>query len=113
MSNPVLLVKDAGHGTTPACPEAKLAPGDRVDWARMGDGYIVAVAVPPGFPAEYALADLTGIARPLMITKPTRAVQYILVREGDQRPYLAKEKSLKPTGEHVDIGSVLYAEPTP
>lgn len=113
MPNPVLLVKDAGRGMTPPCPEAKLQPGDKVAWAKMGTDYIVAVAVPAGFPAEYALADLTGTARPLMITKPARAIQYILVREGDPRPYLAKETSLLATGERVEIGTVLYAqEPT-
>lgn len=109
MSNPVLLVKDAGYGSTPECPDALFKPGEVVRWKRVA-GYIVAVAVPAGFPAEYALADLTKTARPLMITKPARAVTYILVRENDPRPYLARERDLRPTGEHVDIGSVLYAD---
>jgi hypothetical protein len=109
MSNPVLVIKDAGHGETPSCEIALFTPGAVVRWKRVA-GYIVAVAIPPGFPAEYALADLTKTARPLMITKPSRVVTYILVREGDPKPYLATERDLKPTGEHVEIGSVLYAE---
>jgi hypothetical protein len=109
MGNPVLLVTDAGYGETPACPEAKFKPGDVVKWRRMGDGYIVAVAVPPGFPAEYALADLTKTARPLMIRKPSRAIQYVMVREGDPRPYLAREANITATGQKVELGSVLFA----
>ena len=108
MSNPVLLVKDAGFGETPPCPAALFAPGDKVHWKRVSD-YIVAIAVPPGFPADYALADLTKTARPLMIAAPSRAITYILVRENDPKPYLAKERDLKATGERVEIGSVLYA----
>lgn len=110
MGNSVLLVKDAGHGETPPCPNATFKPGDVVKWKGMGDGYIVAVAVPPGFPAEYALADLTKTARPLMITKPSRTIHYIMVREGDPRPYLGRQNNLKATGKTVDLGSVLYAE---
>lgn len=109
MNNPLLLVKNAGHGVTPDCSVAKFARGAIVRWPRFARDFeaIVAVAVPPGFPAEYALADLLGEARPLMITRPSRAVMYILVREDDPKPYLAREGDLRPTGKRpVEIGSV-------
>lgn len=110
MANPILFLKDAGFGETPAVPEAKFSPGDVTVWKRQF-GYIVAVAIPPGFPAEYALADLTKTPRPLMITAPARAITYILVRENDPKPYLARERDLKPSSlPRVDLGSVLFAE---
>jgi hypothetical protein len=77
---------------------------------------VVAVAVPPGFPADYALADLLNGPRPLVIRRPRRAISYILVNEGDPKPYLALESDLLPSGKPpVEIGSVSVAprEPRP
>lgn len=106
MSNPILLIKDAGHGTTPDCPQAKFKRGDVVQ-GRGGFEAIVAVAVPPRFPSEYALADLVGNPRPLMISEPSRSVSYILVRENDPSPYWRTEGQLRPSGKPpVEIGAV-------
>jgi hypothetical protein len=68
---------------------------------------IITVAVPPGFPADYALADLVGEPRPLMISKDSRAIRYILVRENDPIPYIARERDLRPSGKRsIEIGSI-------
>ena len=105
MSNPILRVIDAGRGTTPEVPDAKFERGDVVRWKRLE--MIVAVAVPPGFAPEYALADLLGEARPLMVTRGSRTITYILVRENDPRPYLAKERDMRLAGKvRVEIGSI-------
>jgi hypothetical protein len=113
MVNPILLVNDAGHGETPKCGSAVFKPGDVVKVSRaratahMPAEAVVLVAVPPGFPGEYALADLLGEARPLMITKTTGHIRYILVNEGDPTPYIAPESALRPSGkEPVEIGEV-------
>lgn len=107
-----IIVHDAGYGTTPECPEARFKRGDVVKvrntkaLAHFPREAIVAVAVPPGFPGEYALADLLSRPRPLMITRPKRVMSYILVNEGDLRPYLARESDLLPSGKpSVEIGS--------
>ena len=102
---PIVQVLDAGRGETPACPEAKFKPGDVVKVRRFKhlmeypEIAAVAVVVPPGFPAEYALADAHGKPRPLMITKPRRCVSYICGFQGDTAPVLFDEKYLRPSGE--------------
>lgn len=116
-----IIVRDAGYGTTPDCPDAKFRRGDvvklrnRKEVASFPREAIVAVAVPPGFPAAYALADLLGEPRPLMIRKPRRDISYILVNEGDSTPYIAPERYLLPSGKPpVEIGSVSrQADPAP
>jgi len=111
--NPILLVTDAGRGETPACPDAVFNRGDvvrvrrRKALAHFPREAVVAVAVPPGFPAEYALADLLGEARPLIIGRPRRVVTYILVNEGDRTPYLVAEIDLYASGKpRIEIGSI-------
>lgn len=111
-----IIIHDAGRGTTPDCHDARYKKGDvvkvrnRAALAHFPREAIVAAAVPPGFPSEYALADLLDEPRPLIITNPSRAVQYILVREGDLHPYLARESDLLPTGkEPVKIGDFARA----
>ena len=106
-----IIVHTAGRGETPACAVAKFQRGDvvrvrrRKALAHFPAKAVVAVAVPPGFPAEYALADLMGESRPLMLRKTRAFVSYILVNEGDLTPYLAHEKDLLPTDEpRVEIG---------
>lgn len=89
MANPILLVTNAGTGETPIPADALLKPGDVLNVHNLEDGSqrpatCVAV-VPVGVPAEYAIADQTGVARPLMITKPRhRETIYILEWDGRQ-----------------------------
>lgn len=106
-----IIVHDAGRGTTPSYMNAKFKNGDVVKvknikrLAHFPREAIVAVCIPPNFPAEYALADLLNEPRPLMITKPMRSVSYILVREGDPKPYCVRESDLFPSGKpSVEIG---------
>lgn len=113
MNNPILFIKDAGHGETPPCPDALFQRGNVVLVRRtkrlthVPREAIIAVAIPPGFSADYALADLVGEPRPLMINHlGERSVTYILVVEGDRRPYHVREKDLTPTGKTVEIGSI-------
>lgn len=112
MTNPVLMVNNAGRGETPPCPAAKFKRGDVVKVRRrrhllnFPEELSVLVAVPPGFPGNYALADLLGEPRPLMIAAPRRAITYILAREGDGKPYCIREADLVATGRSVEIGEI-------
>jgi hypothetical protein len=106
------------RGKTPPCPAAKFKRGDVVkirafkdfpEWPRLA---VVAVAIPPGFSPDHALADLLGEERPLMARVGARTVTYILVRENDPKPYLIREKYLRPSGEPaVEIGAVKRGQP--
>jgi hypothetical protein len=98
----VIEIKDAGRGSTPECPDAKFKPGDIVKVRRtralasFPPEMVVLVAIPAGFPADYALADLVGEPRPLMIRSPRRCTTYILC-EADKEPatpYVARESDL-------------------
>lgn len=116
MSNPILIVRDLGRGETPPVPTAKFNRGDvvKVRSRKALAGFpreaVVAVAVPVGFPADHALADLLGETRPFMVRVPARVVTYILVKEGDPKPYLVRERDLLPSGkEPVEIGSIARA----
>lgn len=112
MTNPPLLIKNAGYGETPPCPQAKFKRGDVVRIRRLKAlvGYpeiaVVMVAIPPNFSPTAALADLLGQPRPLMVEAGRKVVQYILANEGDERPYLVRERYLIATGETVEIGTV-------
>lgn len=103
MSNHVLVVTNAGFGTTPECPTAKFKPNDICTFRKQR--VVVAIVVPPHHPAEYALADAFKRPRPLMITEPSKAVSYIigyLDRDPGQDPTLVRERDLRPTGEKFD-----------
>lgn len=109
---PVIIVRDAGRGETPAVPNAKFKRGDVVKvrntkaLAHFPREAVVAVAVPPNFPPDYALADLMCEPRPLMHQSGKRTITYILVNEGDLTPYLANEKDLLESGKPpVEVGS--------
>jgi hypothetical protein len=65
------------------------------------------VAVPSGFPADYALADLVDEPRPLMVRAARTCISYVLANEGDPKPYLARENDLLPSGKPpVEIGTI-------
>ena len=105
MGNLILQVLHNGYGTTPECPEAKFKPGDVVRVRRLKHlrhlpaRAAIAIVVPVGFPAEYALADAHGRPRPLMTTQPRRYVSYIVGFDGDPAPHLLAERDLLPSGE--------------
>lgn len=107
-----LIVIDAGRGETPACPDARFSRGDVVKVRRRKSlshfpvEAVIAVAIPPGFSPDYALADLVGESRPLMIRAGRRTITYILVNDGDPKPYLARERDLIATEKKVEIGTV-------
>jgi hypothetical protein len=115
MNNPILFIKDAGHGETPACPDAIFKRGDVVAvrntkaLAHFPREAIVAVAIPPGFSPDWALADLVGEPRSALAQVGSRGVTYILVVEYGSQVWLAREKDLTPTGRSVEIGSVKMA----
>jgi hypothetical protein len=99
------------RGETPPCPEAKFKPGDVMKVRRnkavghFPPELVVAVAIPPGFSPDYALADLVGEPRPLMCQVGARKITYILVRENDPKPYCASERDLLPSGKPpVEMG---------
>ncbi len=100
MGNPILLVENAGYGTTPECPKAKFKPRDICIYRKKQ--VVVALVVPPGHPAEYALADSRKEPRPLMITRPVHIVTYICALDGDPRGHLIPERMLKATGKHYE-----------
>jgi hypothetical protein len=101
------------RGETPPCPQSKFNRGDVVKvrntkaLAHFPREAIVVVAIPPGFSPDHALADLLGEHRPLLTSVGVRSVTYLLVRENDPKPYLARERDLLPSGKPaVEIGSV-------
>lgn len=105
------------RGETPPCPHAKFKRGDVVKvknskgLAHFPREAVVAVAIPPGFSPDDALADLVGKPRPFMKQVGKRTVTYILVNEGDLTPYLIRESDLRPSGkEPIEIGSVRTEE---
>lgn len=113
MNNPILLVQNAGHGETPPCDIAIFKRGEVVKvrnkkaLASFPREAVVAVAIPPGFSPDWALADLVGEPRPALAQVGARGVTYILVNEGDKTPYLAREKDLLPSGKPpLEIGTV-------
>jgi hypothetical protein len=87
MTNPILLVTNAGTGETPVPAGALLKPGDELNIHNSEDSSqrpakCIAVA-PIGVPVEYAIADQSGTVRPLMVTKPRhRELIYVLEWEG-------------------------------
>ncbi len=104
------------RGETPPCSVAKFKRGDVVKvrntkaLTRFPREAVVAVAIPPGFSPDHALADLVGEPRPLMAQVGSRSITYILVRDGDPKPYLARECDLLPSGNpSVEIGTVSRA----
>lgn len=111
--NPIVLIRDAGHGETPACPAARFTRGDVVRVRRtkalvaFPPEAVVLVAIPPGFSPDYALADLMGEPRPLMIREGRRTVAYILANDGDATPYWAREADLLVSGKPpIEIGTI-------
>ena len=101
------------RGETPSCAEAKFKRGDVVKvrntkaLANFPREAVVAVAIPPGFSPDHALADLVGKPRPLMAQVGARSITYVLVRENDPKPYLARERDLLSSGKPpVEIGTV-------
>lgn len=117
MSNPILMVMHAGHGETPPCDSAIFKRGDIVKVRNtkalrtFPREAIVAVAIPPGFSPDWALADLVGEPRPALAQVGARGVTYILVNEGDKKPYLAREKDLLSSGKPpIEIGTVKREE---
>lgn len=89
MSNPILMVVNGGMGETPVPADALLKPGDVLNVHDTNDGSqrpakVIAV-VPVGVSEEIAIADQTGVPRPLMLTKPRhKEPLYVLEWEGKQ-----------------------------
>lgn len=108
------------RGETPDCKNAEFKRGDVVrlrnkkSLKHLPRKAVVAVAVPPGFSPDYAMADLLGEPRPLMSQVGARCITYILVRENDPKPYLLRESDLLATGTSVEIGTISStATPSP
>ncbi len=69
MGNPILMVTNAGRGTTPVPTDALMQPGDTIGLHRDGehsDLTVIAVC-PAGECIDYAIADQSGQPRPLVI----------------------------------------------
>ena len=113
-TNPILIVQNAGRGVTPQCGDAIYSCGDIVRvrrskaLARFPAELVVLKAVPPHFSPDYALADLCGDPRPLMIREGRRCITYILCRDdGDTTPYWLNENDLLHSGKPaIEIGTV-------
>jgi hypothetical protein len=102
---------------TPDCPDALFARGDVVKLRKIKAlrdfpaEAIVAATVPPGFPAEFAFADMLGERRPLEISRPLKVISYILVKEGNPGAFHVRESYLLASGrEPVDLGSIKRGE---
>ncbi len=106
------------RGTTPPCEAAKFKRGDVVKvrnlkyLSHFPREAVIAAVIPPHFSPDHAFADLMGEPRPLMAQVGARGITYILVNEGDPKPYLAREKHILPSGKPpVEIGNVSRATP--
>jgi hypothetical protein len=104
------------RGVTPPCEQAKFKRGDVVKvrntkaLAQFPREAVVAVAIPPGFSPDHALADLVCEPRPFMARVGSRSITYVLVCQNDPKPYLARERDLLPSGKPpVEIGTVSRA----
>ncbi len=104
------------RGETPACPSAQFKRGEIVKVRRNRSvGHfpaelIVLVAVPLGFSADDALADLVGEPRQLMKRVGVKAISYILCQEGSDKVYTCRERDLMPSGKQpVEIGTISRA----
>lgn len=98
------------RGQTPECPNAKFKRGDVVRVRRLRhlrhlpDRAAIAVAIPPGFSPDWAMADLRGAPRPLMHQVGSRSITYIVGFDSNPKPYLFNERDLLPSNEPpVDI----------
>lgn len=104
-------------GETPPCPAAKYAPGDVVLIRRnksvghFPERLVVLVAVPPGFSPDYAIADLLGKRRPLMVRAGVRCISYIMAElDGCDGSYSCPERHILRKVGSVEIGSVSEAK---
>jgi hypothetical protein len=89
MNNPILFIKDAGHGETPPCPDAIFKRGDVVkvrSCKRLSH-----------VPSEAVVHDI-GTCRP--------CGSYWVSGRGEAQKHLVREKDLTPTGKTVEIGSI-------
>jgi hypothetical protein len=112
IGNGQIMRLEGVRGETPPCADARFKRGDVVKirntkaLAHFPREAVVAVAIPPGFSPDHALADLVGKPRPLMAQVGARTITYILVRENDPKPYLIRERDLLPSGkEPIEIGT--------
>ena len=101
------------RGETPPCPDAQFQRGavvrvkNRKGIAHFPREAVVLAVVPPGFPPDWALADLVGDTRPVMHQVGKPIVQYILGTEESRTPYLISDRDLIPSGKPpVTIGAV-------
>jgi len=97
MGNPILMVMNAGFGETPLPADALMEPGQTLKIMNSQDGTehsakIVAVC-PAGVPIEYAIADQSGEARPLMVTAAHRCP--VIEFDGGRRVTVTQAKMLK------------------
>ncbi|MER9130733.1 hypothetical protein [Mesorhizobium sp. M0768] len=111
----ILLVTNAGHGETMVPSGALLKPGDILNIHNSEDdsqrpAKCVAIA-PAGVPVEYAIADQTGTARPLMITKPRhREPLYVLEWEG--RQFLVTHAKIRKGLQRAESAGLNATEPS-
>ena len=103
MSNPILIMKNAGHGETPVPDDALFKPGDTFEALSDEPGYPainvnVLAVVPVGALVEYAIADQANppIPRPLMLQErtPHEETLYVLKRDNDVEPSLFTHSQL-------------------
>jgi len=86
VSNPILIIQNAGFGETPVPADAFWQPGEEIGTAsdeapETGVDAIVRAVVPVGVPVEYAMADQAKPPepRPLMLQKRKRHKETLYV----------------------------------
>lgn len=95
MSNPILLVTNAGHGETPIPADALVKPGDLLAITNENDGSKHDAKIVAVVPIEYAIADQNGEPRPLAISKTRhRSTIYVIEMDGRQ-VIVTQEKMVK------------------
>lgn len=102
MANPILIVQNAGYGTTPVPNNALLQPGTTMVINDDNDGSksdaVVLAVVPRGGCIEYAIADQNGQPRPLIVSdNHSGEILYVIECNGRHLyvPQRAMKKGLK------------------
>lgn len=103
--NPILLVTNAGRGSTPVPNDALYALGEKVS-INTAEGWLagtVTAVVPPGVSPEIAFADHTEQDRPLMCTvNRKRTTTYIVTIDPQQPSYwITKPRNIKALSDAV------------
>ena len=112
MGNPILMVTNAGRGETPVPKDAILKPGDKIGLHRDGAHVerTVTAVVPAGDCIDYAIADQSGLPRPLMVREAVYDETVYVIDDGGVE-LLIGHKALKRAKRAADKAGLNSEKP--